>query len=221
VEAAIAIVEDAVKASKVEVDEARQTALAKAVTDPNHSFTRQPVFAPMAAATWDVEMTFPLILRRSLFIAVCSHIEHVLHRWCDFLRAEWNLVLEPKAFAKKSKKKNKGETTSKALMRYVVEVAQVGAIANYETWPELAKLEAYWRARNCIVHDGGIVDDEPTRKILDGMEHIEVDESHLLLDVPAVVHLLPGACSDAAQTAKVFFERLTVACQLDARAPRS
>ncbi len=57
-----------------------------------------PVFGPAGLALWEAEMTFPLILRRSLFIAICSHVEHVLRRWCHMLRGEWELARDLKAF---------------------------------------------------------------------------------------------------------------------------
>lgn len=148
-----------------------------------------------------------------------AHVEHVLGRWCDLLHTEWKLSEDPKAFVKKSKKKHKWETTARALVRYLHEIAGL-AVAEFETWPEWTRFDAYWGARNCIVHDGGIIVDGGVRKKIETLEYIEVDESELLLDAPAVVHLLPGACEDAAETAKKLIERLNTACEVDPRAKR-
>lgn len=213
VRAAIALVEAAIEASREETERVGREALAKAAADPSHNFLKRPVFAPMGAAMWNVEMTFPLILRRSVFIAICSHVEHVLRRWCDFLHGEWKLPKDAKTY----ESENKGKRSAHTLVRYLRDVAGLN-IADFGNWPEWTKFDAYFVARNSLVHDGGIIEDAQARKKVETLAHIEIDESELLIDALAVVHILPGACEDAADTAKKLIERLNTACEADPRA---
>src|SRR4051794_22898595 len=72
VRAAIASVETAIKAAQKETDEASGAAVVEAAADPDRDFMEKPLLAPIFIEWWGVNMTFPLILRRSMFIAVCS-----------------------------------------------------------------------------------------------------------------------------------------------------
>jgi len=213
VRVAIELAEGAIEAARVETERAARDAIAEAASDPNRSFVKKPALAPIAAAMWNVEMTFPLILRRSLFIAICSHVEHVLRRWCAFLHAEWKLPEDPKTY----EEQNKGKRSAHTLIRYLRDVAKLN-IADFGNWPEWVKFDAFFLARNCLVHDGGIVFDDAARKRIAKLQHVEIDASRLLVDADAVVHLLPGACEDAANTAKQLLERLNRACEADPRA---
>jgi hypothetical protein len=104
---AIAIVEKAIEHSRLEAEKAGGQSIEQAVANPYHSYIENPVFARLAVAMWRTEMTFPLILRRALFIAICSHTEHVLKRWCRFLHAEWKLQPSFDAFARTNKGQRK------------------------------------------------------------------------------------------------------------------
>lgn len=53
---------------------------------------------PTGPACRSAEITLPAILRRSLLIAIYSHVEHVLQRWCDGLHKEWSLARDFAAF---------------------------------------------------------------------------------------------------------------------------
>jgi hypothetical protein len=202
VSAAIEIVEKAIAESSA-ATEALSTAQAKkAAADPSHSYIENPVFAPMAAEFWKAEMTFPIILRRSLFIAICSHVEHVLRQWCDFLDAEWTLKQPFGSF-----KKRGNESDLHHCVRYLHDVAAL-PLADFESWQEWNALDAYRIARNCLAHNGGLVDRATDGPKIESLPQFQVDTSGLLMIAP-VVHLLPGACEAAAQNARAFFERLT------------
>ena len=167
--------------------------------------------APMGAAMWNAEMTFPIILRRSIMIAISSHVEHVLRRWCELLHGEWSL---PRKLGKPSN----GQSDLQNCMIYLKDVAGL-SLGDFEKWPEWLHVDGYRVARNCLAHNGGIVERQGDRAKIALLAHVEVDESGLLLEHP-VVHLLPGACDAALDVVKTFFDRLAHACQQDPRASR-
>src|SRR5580698_810010 len=92
VEAAIA---DTQKAAEASLAERARDAVVRAgqalASRKPFSFIEEGVFSGMAAPLTNIHLTFPMILRRSLFIAVCSHVEHVLRQWCRWLEREWKL----------------------------------------------------------------------------------------------------------------------------------
>lgn len=210
---AIELVEATIERNKTETAEASRAAAMKAAMDPSHSFIEKPVFAPMAAAFWEAEMTFPLILRRSLLIAISAHTEHVLRCWCRWLEAEWSLPRGVTEF-----KKERRESDLHQNVRYLRDEAKI-ALTDFEGWPEWQRVDAYRIARNCLAHDGGAVEDPDHRAKVGTLPHIQVDESRLLIDRP-VVHVLPGGCEAAAEAADAFLERLAEVCQADPRAKR-
>ena len=210
VQRAIAIVEGAITQEQARTQLEHQQAAAKAAQDPFHNYIENPVFAPMAASLWNAEMTFPMILRRSLLIAVSSHVEHALRSWCRLLHDEWNLA--------EVGKRSPGCSDLQHLMIYLADVSKL-ALADYETWPEWLRIDAYRVARNCLAHDGGIIDTDGKRAAIETLPQIEVEESGLLMGEP-MVHLLPGACEAAADAAQTFFGRLTHVCQQDPRVPK-
>jgi hypothetical protein len=85
---------------------------------------------------------------------------------------------------------------------------------------DIPLIDGYRVARNCLAHDGGIVRKQLDRSRISALPHVQVDESRLLMAQPTV-HLLPGACESAVETATAFFDRLSAICQLDPRAKTS
>lgn len=214
VQRAIEVIECASKAEQDGARAAASEAVREATRDPSRSFIDKPLFAPMGQAAWYAEMTLPLILRRSLFIAICSHVEHVLRRWCHLLHEEWSLTRNLQTFPKAPPR----ESDLHHCMRYLRDEAAL-ALTGFETWPEWMRLDAYRVVRNRLTHDGGIVEHDGEAERLSALPHIEVDESGLLMGEPTIV-LLPGACEAAAENAKTFFDRVTAVCQSDARVRR-
>ena len=62
-------------------------------------------------------------------------------------------------------------------------------------------------ARNCLAHDGGIVPDRDVAR-LQTFSLVEIDEEGLLFD-ERTIHLFPETCGLAAESAKMFFDRLS------------
>jgi hypothetical protein len=211
----IQLVEAAIDTNKVSTQEAGQDSLRRAAADPSHNWVDRPVFAPMADSMWEAEMTFPLILRRALFIAICAHVEHVLRQWCELLHDEWSLASELRSFSRTPAR----EADVHRCMRYLRDAAGL-AIGDFEQWPEWPKIDACRVARNLLAHDGGLVEDPEQRKRLAQLQHVEIDESGILMAEP-VLHLLPGACEIVADNAKTFFDRLTEVCAGDPRTKTS
>jgi len=207
----IAIVEEAVERAKKETHDEQQARARKAAANPFHNFIENPVFAPMGEALWEAQVTLPTILRNSLLIAIYSHVEHALLRWCSLLHKEWSLSKSIDSF-----KRKEGESTPHRYLRYMRDEAGV-ALGDFEQWPEWSKIDAYREARNCLAHDGGIVVDADKRAKIASLPQVQVDDSGLLSDYP-VVHLLPGACEAAAETANSFLSRMAEVCQQDPRA---
>lgn len=204
---AIDLVERGVEEHRREATTAGHRALHAAIANPNHSFMENPVFAPMASEMWYAEQTFPMILRRSLFIAICSHVEHVLKRWCKLLEQTWSL---------KPRKKKAGETDLACCMRYLRDEAGL-QLSDYELWDEWSKLDSYRIARNALTHDGGIVESDDHRAKVAKLPGFEVDDSGLLIEQDNI-HLRLGACEAAAENAQAFLERLTRIYEADPRA---
>lgn len=210
---AIELVEAAIERNKTQTTEASRAAAMKAAMDPSHSFIEKPVFAPMAAAFWEAEMTFPLILRRSILIAISAHTEHALRCWCRWLEAEWLLPRGLDSLSPQGR-----ESVLHRGVRYLRDEAKI-ALDDFEDWPEWQRVDAYRIARNCLAHDGGAVEDPEHRAKIEALPQIQVDESRLLIDRP-VVHVLPGGCEAAAEAADAFLQRLATVCQDDPRAKR-
>ncbi len=212
---AVAMVERAIEQQKKETKISADHAMKAAAADPFHSFTKNPVFAPMAVAFWRVETTFPLILRRSLLVAVYSHVEHVLHQWCVGLHAEWSLPMTYRKFRDKQPKR----PTPVLYLLYLRDQAGI-ALGTFDSWPEWNALDRYREARNCIAHDGGLVENAGKQVLIEALPHVLVDRSGLLNESPTIV-LGPGACEAAVDAAERFFERLWSIYAQDPRiAPR-
>jgi len=201
---AIRIVEEGVARTKTDSKTKADATLAAAVKDPFHSFIDNPVFAPMAVAWWETEITLPAILRRSLLIAIYSHVEHVLRQWCDGLHKEWSLTRDLAVF----KRSVPGPTrpTPMLCLLYLRDEAGL-ALGDFERWKEWDLMDAYRVARNCLAHDGGIVDRDDDRQKVETLPKVEVDTSGLLSRSP-MIHLMPGACEKAVDAADDFFDRV-------------
>jgi len=201
---AIRIVEEAVVRTQADSKAKADATLAAAVKDPFHSFIDNPVFAPMAVAWWETEITLPAILRRSLMIAIYSHVEHVLRQWCDGLHREWALTRDFAAF----RRSVPGPTrpTPTLYLLYLRDEAGL-RLEDFERWKEWDVLDGYRVARNCLAHDGGIVGRDDDRSKIEALPHVQVDTSGLLSRSP-MIHLVPGACESAVDAANEFFERV-------------
>jgi hypothetical protein len=193
VQRSISIVESAITDEQARTQTEHLKTAARAAQNPFHSYIENPVFAPMAASLWNAEMTLPMILRRSLLIAVSSHVEHVLRRWSTLLHDEWHLA--------KIEKKPQGRPDLEHFMIYLRDVASL-SLGGFENWAEWPRIDAYRIARNCLTHDGGIIDTLAKRAAIETLPHVEIDT--MLMGEP-MVHLLPGACEDAAEKAQAFF----------------
>ena len=211
---AVSMVEAAIEASQAEARQVVSEETAKRIASPGRSFITEPHFPAMGAMLLDVDLTFPLILRRSLLIAVCSHVEHVLKQWCEFLHDEWKLTRAPQSVL--DDKALKRRTTAFKLLRYLDEVAGLN-VSEFETWPEWTTFDAYWAARNALVHEGGDIDKPDALAKIETLEYVEADISQFLSMADKVVHLLPGACEHATETARLLIERLYTSCQADPR----
>src|SRR6266516_2332651 len=97
---AIAMIEGAIEREQVAATERGNTSVAKAAADPSHSYLNEPVFAPMVSHLWEADMTFPLILRRAMLIAISSHVEHSLRQWCLWLEDRWKSGQKLNSFKK-------------------------------------------------------------------------------------------------------------------------
>jgi hypothetical protein len=201
---AIHIIEEAVVRTRADSKTESDARLAAAMKNPFHSFIDDPVFAPMAVEWWKTEITLPAILRRSLLIAIYSHVEHVLRQWCDGLHKEWELTRDFTTFKRAVPGPTKPAPTLYLL--YLRDEAGL-ALDDFEGWKEWGVLDAYRVARNCLAHDGGIVDRTPDRQKIESLPYIEVDTSGLLSRSP-MIHLMPGACENAVGAANEFFERV-------------
>ena len=218
VQAAIKIVEAAISETQALAQDAATTraleapakAAAAMATGKPFNFIEEGIFTGNAGILGNAYLTFPRILRGSLFIAICSHVEHVLRQWCRWLHREWSL---PKPLGKKAKH----ESDLQNCMRYLRDDASL-ALAGYEHWPEWPIIDTYRVARNCLAHDGGIVPDEHLTK-LKACPQVEIVEPGLLSD-ERTIHLLPVTCDHAATMAKAFFERLSKIGAQDPRAKR-
>ncbi len=215
VQAAIKIVEAAISEAQAAAQDAGTTraleapskaAAAMAAGKP-FSFIEEGIFTGNASILWTVSETFPRILRGALFIAICSHVEHVLRQWCRWLRGEWG-ILKPLGNAKPDLEN---------CMRFLRDDASL-ALTGYEQWPEWPIIATYRVARNCLAHDGGIVSDKDLAK-LKACSQVKIVVSDFLSD-EARIHLLPDTCDHAATTAKAFFERLSKIAAQDPRAKR-
>lgn len=211
--AAVTMVEDAIDreqaGTREETGKARKAART-AGTDPNQSFLDNPVFAHLGVELFNSALTFPLILRRAMLIAISSHVEHVLRQWCRWLHQEWSL-------SKPLGKKAHNESELQNCLRYLqVEAGLVGL--SYDQWPEWPLIDGYRVARNSLAHDGGIVDEGDEPRIA-ALAHVVVDKSGILAAEPVIV-LDKGACEAALDVAKKFFERIGEVCQRDPRAER-
>ena len=200
--ASVRMVEHAIEEQASKVEQQGAESVAKAAADPNRSFIDNPMFTPMASAMWDAEMTFPLILRRSLLIAVSAHVEHVLRRWCNWVHVRWSLTKEIRSFPKE-----RNESTIHHQLRYLRDVGGFDLGDDFAGLSEWPRIDGYRVARNCLAHDGGLVTSAGDRAKIEALPKVEVDESGLLIDGP-IVHLLPGACEAAVDSAKAFFDEL-------------
>lgn len=195
----IAVLEKAIERNTVDTADAMRAAAAKASADPFHDLVKNPVFAPAGAKLRKAAMVFPRILRSSLFIAIYSHLEHLLLSWCESLCEDLTL---PKTFANGPRT----EAYPHRYLRYIRDEAKFD-IGDFDQWAEWQPVDAYRRARNCLAHNGGIVRRSEDRNRIRLLPHVQIDESCLQFGEP-LVHLLPGACEAAVQAAKALIERL-------------
>jgi hypothetical protein len=211
VRAAVAMIEGAIEKERAELRVATSAArrATRAVQDPNHSFLEDPVMAPLAVAIFDSALTFPMILRRAMLIAIASHVEHVLRRWCAWLHEEWRIQRTEKELWQK------GESDVHRCMRYLRDETGL-ALGDFEKWQEWAPIDGYRVARNCLAHNGGIVESKD-RARLASLPALTVEEDGLLA-ADAVIVLDAGACEAAVEAAKAFMDRLSGVAQQDPRA---
>lgn len=213
--AAVALAEGAIEQGKRDAKARGDAALAKAVADPNHSSIESPVFAPMAQEFWKSEMTFPIFLRQAMFIAIHSHVEHLLLQWCHWLHEEWSLSQGIRAGRKK-----RGNSTLLCYVLYLRDEAGLNIGGEFERLPEWKLIDAHRLARNCLAHEGGIVTTSTHRRTIESIPHVQVDDSGLLRDEP-VIHLLPGACEAAIDASSAFFLRLVALLDSSPKAARN
>jgi hypothetical protein len=178
--------------------------LQRATADPFHDFIKNPVFAPAGVEQFKANLTFPRILRSALFIAIYSHTEYLLLSWCESVST--NAPVRFREF-----KKEAGESTPRRYVRYLRDGVGI-PFGDFEAWPEWTRLDAYRLARNCLAHNGGIVEDDDQRKRIGALPNVEIDATGLQVSEP-IVHLLPGGCEAAIETAKAFLERLISAAE--------
>ncbi len=217
IERVIALVEKAVARNAEETAAAEREAALKAAADPNHSFIRNPVFATMARDMFRAELTFPRILRASLFMAIYSHTEFLLQSWCEKLSRNGTADQKLEVFLKK--KKGEPGTTLGKLLQYLRDAAKLD-LGDYEKWPEWEAICGYGRARNCLAHNGGIIDRDGDAEKIGKLPCVEIDASGLLWSEPRI-DLLPGACEAAAATTRAFIHRAVESLERDPRRKKS
>jgi hypothetical protein len=203
----VELVEKAAQRNSAETEESHRAAALKAAEDPFHDLTTNPVFAPMAMSLWKSEMTFPQILRSALFIAIYSHTEYLLRSWCESTL--------PKGSPKSFRKKEPRESQLHRYLRYLKEDAKF-ELDNFATWPEWQCIDRYRLARNCLAHNGGVIETEEEKRQIGSLPKIEIDESGFQLDEP-VMHLLAGACEAAAEASRAFIARIIAIAERDPR----
>lgn len=197
---AIRVVEDGIARRAELAREKGEQRILDAAKDLTTSFLEARPFSIMAAELWQTGVVLPVILRRSLLVAILSHVEFVLKRWCVGLRGHWQLGRAPK--------KPSNENASHYYLRYLAEEARL-QIGDFETWKEWETFEAYWAARNAIVHDAGsIAVPSEAANAVDKLQFVKIDKSRLLLPGEGIVHVLPGACEEAASIAENLLERI-------------
>jgi hypothetical protein len=196
---AVQLIEESIKA-KGESERSEGTKQIREIgMDPKRSFLDEMPFTNMAMSFWKTDIVFPAILRRSVFVAVSSHAEGVLQLWCRGLQGSW-LLGKPK--------KNKGDRAVQAYLRYLKEEANLH-LGDFESWDEYIKFNVYWDVRNVIVHEAGVV--TKSLDVSSVEDFVQIDDSQLLMPHERVVHLLPGACEDAARTARKLLDRIGAA----------
>lgn len=194
------LVEGAVKANAKATMEAHRASLQAAGRDPFAEGKNYSTFRSMAADFWQTEMMFPRVARNALLIAIYSHTEYLLLSWC------MSAAIDPVAAKSTLKKREPNESPLQRYLRCLRDDVRIG-IGDYTKWPEWEAIDAYRRARNCLAHNGGIVDRQDDAQKIAALPHIQVDTSRLLESEP-VVHLLPGACEAASSTAQAFIGRI-------------
>ena len=202
------LAEKAVEQNAAETADAGRAAALKAAADPSHSFVKNSVFAPMGQELLKAELTFPRILRSALLIAIYSHTEFLLLSWCESISNDPNV-------SKVLKKTQDGESYPGRYLRYLRDDAEI-ALGDFKIWPEWKAVDGYRRARNCLAHRGGVIDDDEEQRRIGALPHIEIDKTGLQVSEP-MVHLLPGACGAAAETAKAFIGRVVAIAERDPR----
>lgn len=199
------LVETAVEENAEKISRANHASLLAAARDPFAEGKDYATFRPMAADFWQTEMTFPRVARNALLIAIYSHAEYLLRSWCEAIAAEPD--------GPPLKQKGKTESHVGWYLRYLNEVGL--ELGDHAQWPEWEAMDGYRRARNCLAHNGGIVDKQQDAQKIAALPYIQVDESRLLASKP-VVHLYPGACEAAAGTGRAFIGRAVSALRRDA-----
>ena len=81
------------------------------------------------------------------------------------------------------------------------------AFGNFESWPEWGPLDSYRKARNCLAHDGGLVEKPQDCIEISGLPGMEVDNSGLVNQSDTII-VLPGACEKSVELVEQLFERM-------------
>lgn len=195
-----ALIESAVKANATATKDAHQASLLAAARDPLPDAKNYSTFRAMGADYWKTEMTFPRVARNALLIAIYSQTESLLLSWC------MSAAIDAVAAKSALKKRAKGEAMLDRYLRCLRDDVGI-EIGDFSRWPEWEAIDGYRRARNCLAHNGGVVDTLEDAEKIAALPHIQVDRSRMLASEP-VVHLLPGACEAAASTAQAFIGRI-------------
>lgn len=205
---AIGIVEAAITETQGAVHDWSTKRAMAAAANPQTNFIEEGIFTGMAAPMWNAHWTLPMILRRSLFLTVSTHTEHVLRQWCRSLQERWS-IQQPLG------RKPRDKTDLQHCMEYLRDAIGLG-VGGFEKWPEWLVLDTNRIIRNCLAHDGGLVPNEHLER-LKAVTYIQVEDDPVLVGDEAFVNVIPGACEYSATITKAFFERLSSACDADPR----
>jgi hypothetical protein len=192
------LVESAIEAKGAKEAAEHMAHAREIASNPMRSFLEELPFTKYAQKSWRTNFALPTIGRGSLLVAITSHLEGVLRLWCDALREVRRLA--PVTFPTSKSKLD-------AYLEYLEKIAAL-PINGYEEWEEFKKAKAYMAVRNCIVHEAWVVTSD-LRNFELISAYVGLDNSGLLMAAEKVVHLRPGACEDAAKTAKSFLDRIS------------
>jgi hypothetical protein len=204
----IALAEKAIVRQSEDARAALDARASKAAADPTHSWVKNPIFASAGRDILKADLTFPRIFRSSLFIAIYSHTEYLLLSWCESIPDQENV-------SQRLRRTERGESYPARYLRFLRD--DVGfALGDFTTWPEWQAIDAYRRARNCLAHRGGVVDDEEEAKAIATLPHFVIDDSEFEV-AEHVVRLDEGACEAATECAQAFIGRAIAIAERDPR----